>query len=83
MSAGYAIVDFKGYDFATQERVEIPGIFDKLSDAYFTHKTLVVVNAKYDGKYVSPVMLFAYDTKEGSIQLSTGHKVEPDDYITV
>lgn len=42
-----------------------------------------MVNAKYDGKYASPLMLFAYDTKEGNIQLSTGHKVEPDDYITV
>lgn len=79
MNGGYTIVDMEGLDAVTPGDTEIPGIYDRVREAYYLGKPLLLINLRN----MSAMYTAAWDSIEGNIHLGTKITVEPDDNVLV
>lgn len=58
MESGYIMIDCKGFDILSKSAVTIDGLFDRLTEAMKTGKTVIAHNLECDGGKTSPCPVF-------------------------
>lgn len=58
MESGYIMIDCKGFDILSESAVTIDGLFDRLTEAMKTEKTVIAYNLECDGGKTSPCPVF-------------------------
>lgn len=62
MNGGYIMLDCTGLDLIKGQTPQvIPGMFNLTKEAMKTNKPMFCVNANWDGKYCSPIQVFAIE----------------------
>lgn len=84
MNGGYVMIDFQKIDILS-ENIKIDGVFSETEKAFSSGKTVVCVNAKYNGMESSPITVFLCKTNGKFIATSSILQLEifEDDTIKV
>lgn len=62
MNGGYVMLDYTGLDLIKGQTPQtIDNIFNHTKSAMQTNKPMFCVNANWDGKYCSPIQIFAIE----------------------
>ena len=68
IKSGYALIDCTGLDLIKGSTPQtLTGMYDRLKEVMALNKPLIAVNCNWDGKFVTPVNVFAIEISSGTI----------------